>query len=58
MCFQSCFHHVPTLAMIDAISAVVPMALAGVEIRSFDAGASRQNRTIQTECGQGSEQAR
>jgi hypothetical protein len=45
--------------MIDAINAVVPMAaLAGVEIRSFDAGASRQNCTIQTECGQGSEQTR
>jgi hypothetical protein len=45
--------------MIDAINAVVPMeALAGVEIWSFHAGASRQNRTIQTECSQGSEQTR
>jgi hypothetical protein len=44
--------------MIDAINAVPMAALAGVEIRFLDAGASRQNRTIQTECGQGSEQAR
>ena len=49
--------HVPTLAMIDAIHAVVPMAaLAGIEIRSFDAGAGRQNRTVQTECYEDSEQ--
>jgi hypothetical protein len=44
--------------MIDAINAVVPMAALAGEIRSFDAGASRQNPTIQTECGQGSEQTR
>jgi hypothetical protein len=45
--------------MIDSINAVVPTeALAGVEIRSFHAGASCQNRTIQTECSQGSEQTR
>ena len=55
MCFQACFHHVPTFAMIDAINAIIPMAaLAGIEIRSFDAGASRHNRIIQTECRQGS----
>jgi putative metallopeptidase DUF4344 len=46
-------------AMIDAINAVVPMAaLAAFEIRSIDASASRQNRTIQAECGQGSKQTR
>jgi hypothetical protein len=44
--------------MIDAINAVPMAALAGVEIRSLDAGASRQNRTTQTECGQGSERTR
>jgi hypothetical protein len=45
--------------MIDAINAVVPMAaLAGVEIRFFHAGASGPNGTIQTDCGQGSEQTR
>jgi len=31
MCFQACFHHVPTFAMIDAINAIMPMAaLAGI----------------------------
>jgi hypothetical protein len=55
--FSVLFRRVPTLAMIDAIHAVVPMAaLAKIEIRSFDASAGRQNRTIQTECYEDSEQ--
>jgi len=56
---------IPLLAGIGAalipgvLIFTIPMAtLAGVEIRSFDAGASRQNRAIQTECGQDSEQTR